>query len=49
MHSFAITERYLVLAEFPFVVVPVAIPLSGRPVIENYRWRPEPRHPLPRH
>jgi beta,beta-carotene 9',10'-dioxygenase len=41
MHSFAITERYLVLAEFPFVVVPVAIPLSGRPFIRNYRWRPD--------
>jgi beta,beta-carotene 9',10'-dioxygenase len=40
MHSFAITERYLVLAEFPFVVIPVAIPLSGRPFIDNYRWRP---------
>jgi beta,beta-carotene 9',10'-dioxygenase len=40
MHSFAITERYLVLAEFPFVVLPVAIPLSGRPFIANYRWRP---------
>jgi beta,beta-carotene 9',10'-dioxygenase len=40
MHSFAITERYLVLAEFPLVVVPVAIPLSGRPLIRNYRWRP---------
>ncbi len=41
MHSFAITERYVVLVEFPLVVVPVAIPLSGRPVIENYRWRPQ--------
>lgn len=40
MHSFAITERHLVLAEFPFVALPVAIPLSGRPFIENYRWRP---------
>jgi beta,beta-carotene 9',10'-dioxygenase len=30
-----------VLAEFPFVVVPVAIPLSGRPFIRNYRWRPD--------
>jgi beta,beta-carotene 9',10'-dioxygenase len=40
MHSFAITERFGVLAEFPFVVVPVAIPLSGRPFIRNYRWRP---------
>jgi carotenoid cleavage dioxygenase-like enzyme len=40
MHSFAITERYAVLAEFPLVVTPVAIPLSGRPFIENYRWEP---------
>jgi beta,beta-carotene 9',10'-dioxygenase len=40
MHSFAITERFGVLAEFPFVVVPAAIPLSGRPFIRNYRWRP---------
>ena len=41
MHSFAITERYVVLVEFPFVVVPVAIPLSGRPFIENFQWRPQ--------
>jgi beta,beta-carotene 9',10'-dioxygenase len=40
MHSFAITSRYVVLVEFPFVVIPVLIPLSGRPLIENYRWRP---------
>jgi plastocyanin len=40
MHSFAITERYAVLVEFPFVAVPIAIPLSGRPFIENYHWRP---------
>lgn len=41
MHSFAITERYVVLVEFPFVVNPLAIMLSGRPFIENYRWHPE--------
>lgn len=41
MHSFAITSRYAVLVEFPLVVIPVLIPLSGRPLIENYRWRPE--------
>jgi beta,beta-carotene 9',10'-dioxygenase len=40
MHSFAITERHAVLAEFPFVVFPAAIPLAGRPFIANYRWRP---------
>ena len=40
MHSFAITERYVILVEFPFVAIPVSIPLSGRPFIENYHWRP---------
>jgi carotenoid cleavage dioxygenase-like enzyme len=41
MHSFGLTQRWLVLAEFPFVVNPLALALSGRPYIENYRWRPE--------
>ena len=41
MHSFGLTERWLVLAEFPFVVNPISIPISGRPYIENYRWKPE--------
>jgi carotenoid cleavage dioxygenase-like enzyme len=41
MHSFGMTERWLVLAEFPLVVNPLALALSGRPYIENYRWRPE--------
>jgi carotenoid cleavage dioxygenase-like enzyme len=40
MHSFAITRHHVVLAEFPLVVTPAAIPLSGRPFIRNYRWRP---------
>jgi beta,beta-carotene 9',10'-dioxygenase len=40
MHSFAITERHIVLVEFPFVVTPAAIPLSGRPLIANYHWKP---------
>jgi beta,beta-carotene 9',10'-dioxygenase len=41
MHSFGLTERFLVMAEFPFVVNPISIPLSGRPYVENYRWKPE--------
>ena len=41
MHSFGLTERWFVLAEFPFVVNPLAVALSGRPYIENYRWKPE--------
>ena len=41
VHSFGLTERSMVLAEFPFVVNPLNIALSGRPYIENYRWKPE--------
>jgi beta,beta-carotene 9',10'-dioxygenase len=41
MHSFGLTQRWLVLAEFPFVVNPPRLAFSGRPYIENYRWKPE--------
>jgi carotenoid cleavage dioxygenase-like enzyme len=40
VHSFGLTERFLVLAEGPFVVDPTRLALSGRPYIENYRWKP---------
>ena len=41
MHSFGLTESYLVLAEFPFTVNPLRLASGARPYIENYRWRPE--------
>lgn len=41
VHSFGMTERHLVLAEFPFRVNPMRLATSGRPYIENYRWKPE--------
>lgn len=41
MHSFGLSERWLVLAEFPFVVNPLKLALAGKPYIENYRWKPE--------
>lgn len=41
MHSFGMTERYLILAEFPLVVDPLRLLLSGAPFIRNYRWAPE--------
>jgi beta,beta-carotene 9',10'-dioxygenase len=41
MHSFGLTERFFVLIEFPLVVNPLALALSRRPYIENYRWKPE--------
>lgn len=41
MHSFAVTENYVILSEFPFVVNPLALLLSGKGFIQNYRWEPE--------
>ena len=41
VHSFGLTERFIVFAEFPWVVNPIEIPLSGRPYAENYKWQPE--------
>ncbi|HEX2084381.1 MAG TPA: carotenoid oxygenase family protein [Solirubrobacteraceae bacterium] len=41
MHSFALTERYAVLAEWPLTVNPLKLLLSGRPFIENYEWDPD--------
>ena len=41
MHSFAMTERYLVLVEFPFVLDTLRLAVGGRPLIDNYRWKPE--------
>lgn len=41
MHSFAMTERYLVLTEFPLVVDPLRLMLAAHPFIKNYRWTPD--------
>jgi carotenoid cleavage dioxygenase-like enzyme len=41
IHSFALTERFVVLAEFPFVVDPLRLAFGNRPFIENYRWEPD--------
>ena len=41
MHSFGMTEQYLVLVEFPLVVDPLRLKLQLAPFIRNYRWRPE--------
>lgn len=41
VHSFGMSERFLVLAEFPFVVNPARLALSAQPYIRNYRWEPE--------
>jgi carotenoid cleavage dioxygenase-like enzyme len=41
MHSVGLSEKWLILAEFPFVVNPLRLATSGRPYIENFRWKPE--------
>lgn len=40
MHAFGMSERYLILAEYPLRVNPLRIALSGKAFIENYRWDP---------
>jgi len=40
MHSFGMTERYVILAEWPLVVDPLDLLLRGRPFIENFEWQP---------
>jgi carotenoid cleavage dioxygenase-like enzyme len=41
MHAFGMSERFLILAEYPLRVNPLRLGFSGKPFIENYRWRPE--------
>lgn len=41
VHSFGMTERFAILAEHPYTVNPLSIPLSDRPFIEHFEWRPE--------
>jgi beta,beta-carotene 9',10'-dioxygenase len=39
MHAFGMSERYLILAEYPLRVNPLKLAFAGRPFIENYTWR----------
>jgi beta,beta-carotene 9',10'-dioxygenase len=41
MHSFGMTENYVILSEFPLVVNPLNLLLWLKPYIENFRWKPE--------
>ena len=47
MHAFGMSERYLILAEYPLRVNPLKLAFSGKPFIENYTWRPDESHALP--
>lgn len=41
VHSFAVTERHLVLVEQPLRLKPLKMVTSGRPFVENLEWEPE--------
>ncbi len=41
VHAISMTQRYIVIAEYPLVVRPLDLMLRGKPFIENYRWEPE--------
>lgn len=41
MHSFAISERYLALVAFPFVLNPMDLALGRRTFVESFAWKPE--------
>ena len=41
MHSFAVTENYIILTEFPFVVKPLDLILQKQAFIKNFTWLPE--------
>lgn len=41
MHSFAMTEHYLILTEFPLVVSPLDLITMHKPFIHNFVWEPQ--------
>jgi carotenoid cleavage dioxygenase-like enzyme len=40
VHSFALTDNYIILAEGSYAVAPLSLLLSGKPFIENFVWQP---------
>lgn len=41
MHSFALTQNYIILVEFPFTVNPIDLAIMRKPFIKNFNWHPE--------
>ncbi len=41
MHSFALTENYFILTEFPLTVKPLDLIVKGKAFIKNFTWKPE--------
>ena len=41
MHSFAMTENFIVLIEPPMLLNQLQFIFSRKPFIQNYHWKPE--------
>jgi beta,beta-carotene 9',10'-dioxygenase len=41
IHSFGMSDNYLVMALFPLTVIPLKLKFKVRPLAENYKWEPE--------
>src|SRR5688500_2061446 len=41
MHSFGLSQKYVILMEFPFVVNPISMLVRNKPFIANYTWEPQ--------
>ena len=41
MHSFAVTENYVIFTEFPFVVKPLDLLTKGEAFAKSFSWKPE--------
>lgn len=41
MHSFAITENYIILTEFPLLVRPLDLIMQKQAFIKNFKWQPQ--------
>ena len=39
LHSFGMSERYFIIAEFPLVVNSINLLVRLRPFIENFKWK----------
>lgn len=42
MHSFAMTEHYLILTEFPLIINPLSL-MQGKSLMQSMSWKPEQR------
>ncbi len=41
MHSFAVTENYIILTEFPIVVKPLDLIMKNQAFMKNFTWQPQ--------